>query len=149
MTGDLWRSHTSGRSFKPLIALVEVVSALSLAALAIAAASPSPGPTPLEENYPFVLGLQHGWCSTAFLEPVWGDRTANATAVCDCESRGRPTAISRGVPYYGLFQVDPLVHGLDRDLLLNPVYNSFIAATLQDRDGWEPWPVCAEDLIRD
>jgi hypothetical protein len=144
VTSDPWRSSGPHISLKPLVAFLSV---LTLAALAIAASSPSSEPTPLESNYPFVLGLAHGWCSQEFLEPVWGDRAVDASGVCQCESDGVPTAVSDGVPYYGLFQIDAALHGLDPESLLDPVYNSHIAATLQGQDGWDPWPVCAESLI--
>jgi hypothetical protein len=143
---DPWRSPTASSSFEPLTTLVGVIGVLVLAALAIAA-SRSSDPPPLQQNYPFVLGLEYGWCSLQFLEPVWHDRASDATAVCQCESRAQPTAVSDGTPYYGLFQIDPGAHGLEAEDLLDPVYNSWIAATLQSRDGWTPWPVCAESLL--
>ncbi|HET9199883.1 MAG TPA: hypothetical protein VFO84_02755 [Dehalococcoidia bacterium] len=147
-SGDHWRpAATTSSSLKPLIALLGGAAVLFLAALALGFTSDSAEAPPLQQNYPFVIGLQQGWCSTPFLEPVWGDRVDDAASVCDCESGGVPTVVSDGVPYYGLFQIDPAVHGLDPDALLDPVYNSWIAAALQGRDGWEPWPVCAENLI--
>ena len=144
MPSDPWRPAASHTSHKPLLVLAAVVGAFSLL---IAAASPSSDSTPLQSNYPFVLGLLSGWCSVEFLEPVWGDRAADASGVCECESHGVPTAVSDGVPYYGLFQIDPTVHGLDPESLRDPVYNSRVAATLQGRDGWTPWPNCAAGLL--
>ncbi|HEX5939556.1 MAG TPA: hypothetical protein VFZ12_04285 [Dehalococcoidia bacterium] len=145
-SGDLWRPPPSDRSSRTLLVLVEVIAIVSLAALILGARSTS-DPPPLQRSYPFVLGLEYGWCSEEFLGPVWQERTNDAALVCNCESRGRPNSVSEPVAYYGLFQIDPTVHSLDPADLLDPVYNSWIAATLQARDGWEPWPVCAEDLI--
>jgi hypothetical protein len=142
---DLWRPVVAHPPARLLI--VAVIALLSLAALAIDATSTPSEPPALHQNYPFVVGLQHGWCSEEFLGPVWQGRVNDAALVCNCESRGRPNSVSEPVAYYGLFQIDPTVHSLDPADLLDPVYNSWIAATLQARDGWQPWPNCAEDLI--
>jgi hypothetical protein len=143
---DHWRPRATAHSFRPLIITFAAVLVIALFGAASGASSSSASSS-LLSSYPFVIGLKEGWCSQRFLEPIWGARTSDAVAVCQCESHGVPTAVSDGIPYYGLFQIDPSVHGLDPDALLDPVYNSWIAATLQGRDGWTPWPVCAEHLI--
>ncbi|MEX2237172.1 MAG: hypothetical protein WEB00_06535 [Dehalococcoidia bacterium] len=88
------------------------------------------------------VGVEEGFCSGEFLEPVWGERTEKAARVCACESSGNPRAVSRDRLYYGLFQVDPNVHDLRRGDLFDPIFNSVFSAALQSREGWEPWPVC-------
>lgn len=93
-------------------------------------------------------GLAYGFCSTEFLSYSWGELADEASRVCQCESSGRPTAISPGTPYYGLFQVDAPLHQIDTAHMLDPIYNSAFAALLQSRDGWRPWPVCGSEETR-
>jgi hypothetical protein len=88
------------------------------------------------------VGASEGFCSSDFLSAAWAERAEQASPVCFCESSGDPHAVSANGLYYGLFQVDPAVHGLDPALLYDPLFNSAFAAALRGRDGWAPWPVC-------
>ena len=74
-------------------------------------------------------------------------------AVAWCESSHRADVISANGLYYGLLQVDPVIHArliasmgyTSADLLLAEPNIRVGAAIYQRNRGWGPWPVCGEE----
>jgi hypothetical protein len=59
------------------------------------------------------------------------------------ESSYRADVVDPTGRFVGLFQIAWQVHGLDKERLKDPVYNTQIAHQLWLERGWEPWPIAA------